>query len=424
MMVPIMRVFRVAYAIVVLLITLPFLVLNLRLYAPGANAYGPDALGPDVVPQLNFIGEALRNGQGEEMQQLFPEGYFFSYVLYGLSWVEVGLRHPAGSRLYPLALQKARWALAQLNAPQGWAPFDPDLTPPYGVFYVGWKSWLLGGILLMQPEAERDPFELQQFEADIAALASAFDASPTPFLSAYKGDAWPVDSTVAMAAISLHDKLLAPKYAATISRWVDAAKTYLDPASGLLPHRVYPEDGTLLDGTRGSSQSVIARFLIEIDEDWGRQQYALYRQQFVTPFLSVPGVLEYPIGTQGTGDVDSGPLVAGFSASATVVQIAAAQAHGDYEVVNALIPASEAVGLPLTLGASKRYAFGIVPVGDAFLVWAKTSSPWVAQAVTRNTPALPVIVNPAWRLPFHLVTLLLLVPLWLPLAFMMRKKKQ
>lgn len=418
-----MRAFRLFYAGVAVVVTLLLLILNQRLYAPSSTAYGPDVLGPDVIPQLNFIGDALREGKGEDMQQLFPEGYFFSHVLYGLSWVEVGLRQPSGSRLHGQALQEARWALTQLESSQGRAPFDPDLSPPYGVFYLGWRSWLRGGILLMQSDDVRDPLETQYFEADTDALAAAFDASPTPFLSSYEGGAWPVDSMVGVAALSLHDKLLPPKYAATIARWIEAAKTRLDPATGLLPHRVYSEDGSLLEGARGSSQSVISRFLIEVDEDWGREQYALYRQQFIAPFLGVPGVLEYPIGTQGWGDVDSGPLLAGFSASATVVQIGSAQIQGDLEVANALIPASEAVGLPLSVGDSKRYAFGLMPVGDAFLVWAKTTSPWVASSATRNTPAFPPIVSPWWRMPFHFVTLILLGLLWAPLVFGLWRKR-
>ena len=43
---PIARAVSVA---VRLLITLPLLILNLRLYFPPASAYGPDRLGPDVV---------------------------------------------------------------------------------------------------------------------------------------------------------------------------------------------------------------------------------------------------------------------------------------------------------------------------------------------------------------------------------------
>ena len=37
--------------------------------------------------------------------------------------------------------------------------------------------------------------------------------------------------------------------------------------------------------------------------------------------------------------------------------------------------ASEAFGLPISWGGSKRYLFGAVPVGDAFLVWSKSALP-------------------------------------------------
>src|SRR5690606_32578585 len=127
----------------------------------------------------------------------FPEGYFFSHVLYGLAWVELGMREPAGGRAE--ALREARWALARLESAQGREPFDPGLTPSHGVFYHGWINWLRGGVLSLQPAGSRDPAEEQRFAADSAELAAAFTASASPYLEAYPGQAWPVDSTVAIA---------------------------------------------------------------------------------------------------------------------------------------------------------------------------------------------------------------------------------
>src|SRR5262249_40809243 len=152
--------------------------------------------------------------------------------------------------------------------------------------------------------------------------------SPTPFLSAYPGQSWPVDNVVAIAALRLHDTLLPPRFDALIARWLDAARARLDPATGLLPHRVDPATGEPLEGARGSSQSIIARFLPEIDLAWGRAQYALFRERFVTTVAGLPGVREYPHDAPGQGDVDSGPLIAGVSLSATVVTLGAALAGG------------------------------------------------------------------------------------------------
>jgi hypothetical protein len=103
---------RILYRLFATAVTLILVVLNLRLYHASTAHYESGALGDDVVAQLRFIGRALREGAGERMQALFPEGYFFSHLLYGLSWAEVGLREQRGTRLHQQALEEARWALA------------------------------------------------------------------------------------------------------------------------------------------------------------------------------------------------------------------------------------------------------------------------------------------------------------------------
>src|SRR6266540_1170809 len=401
------------------LLTLVLLLVNLRLYYPRGADYGPDRDGADVRPQLRFIGDALRHGAGERMQELFPEGYFFTHALYGLAWVEVGMRRPFGDPLREAALNEAHWALRQIDTPAGRAPFAATLDPPHGVFYVGWSSWLRGGTLILQDAGVRDEGEVNRFAADCAALAAAFDRSPTPFLPAYLASAWPVDSVVAVAALRLHDKLLQPRFAMTIARWLALARTMLDPNTSLLPHRVDWQTGKMLEGARGSSQSIMARFLFEIDPGWGRQQYEQFRRNFVPTPLGVLGVREYPHCIDGERDVDTGPLVLGLSASASVVTLGAALVHGDCALAVPLVNTIETVGLPLGWSGTKRYAFGTLPVGDAFLVWSKTARPWVAQ----QTPAqLPPVVRWWWRWSPHALTLAFITLLWLPLWVRRRKR--
>ncbi len=403
-----------AYRILAIAIAVGLIVLNARLYhGPGAT-YTRPMLGADVVAELRGLRVQLKSGAGDAMQELFPEGFFFAHVLYGLSWVEVGLRAAPGEPLWLEALDEARWASARLDTPAGRAPFSADLVPTYGVFYLGWRSWLDGGIQLMQPDALRPVDERAAYEAELATLAAAFDAAPSPYLESYPGQAWPVDSVVAVAALRLHDKVAAPRYAATIARWLDQVRDLSTPDGGLLAHRTEPGTGRSLEGPRGTSQSLTARYLTEIDPGRGAAFYQLYRAKFVQPFLGVPGVVEAPgqAAWLADGDVDSGPLLFGFSASATMVALAAAQVNDDVAVRDALIPATEAVGLPLSLGGHKHYALGLLPIGDAFIVWAKTSSRWIPgdAAVTE----LPEIVDPGWRLPFHAVTVGLLALLGLP----------
>ncbi|WP_043961924.1 hypothetical protein [Micromonospora haikouensis] len=411
-----------------------------RLVVPATA--GPDGEPPGVARQLAFLRAALDDGAGEDAQALFPEGWFFAHALYGLARVELGLRKPAGRRAGEL--REARWALARLESPAGTAPFDPGLTPAYGIFWQGWTNWLRGGILALQPADRRDPAEVARFAEASAAIGTAFDASGTPYLAAYPGQAWPVDSTVAVASLRLHDALLPsgapppdpvrpgapspgapsteappgapppPRFAGTVARWLDGVRQRLDPRTGLLPHRVDPVTGAPAEVARATSQSVIQRFLVDVDPAFARAQYLTFRDRFVASPLGLgPAVREYPDGLAGPADVDSGPLVLGVSLSATVVTLGAAQSQGDAALAGALANYGDLVGLPVDTPTTRRYAIGVLPVGDAFLAWSKTARPWVAD----QPDPPPATVRWWWRLPLLAALLLVGALGWLPELF-------
>ena len=340
-----------------------------------------------VVKQLAFLRAELEGGADLAAQKQFPEGYFFLNVLYGLSWVQVGIDDPARSAD---ATAEVRWALDRIASADGTAPFDESLQPQYGVFYAGWTNWLRGGLLALghADAADRDTFTSESVE-----IATAFRTAKTPFLAAYPGQAWPVDSVVAIASLRLYDALVAPRFGQIARNWVTTAKTQLDPATGLLPHQVVPQ----VSGARGSSQAMIQRFLIDVDPAFARTQDEIFQDKFVTGL----GVREYPKGTTGQGDVDSGPLVFGRSLSATVVTVGAARVHHD-PLANRLAREGELVGLPFSGLKTKRYLLGAVPIGDAFLAWSTSARPMVAT----DQPELDG-ESGWWRLPW-------LVLLWLP----------
>ncbi|MFD4353972.1 hypothetical protein ACFWPX_15565 [Nocardia sp. NPDC058518] len=143
--------------------------------------------------QLTFVRDALDNSSDTAAQELFPEGYVFSNVLYGLAWVQAA---HTDSGLRDDALRESRWALARVESDEGRAVFSPRLQPAYGVFWAGWTNWLRGAILSLD---HSDTSAVHQFSVHSAEIAQAFSTADTPFLQAYQGQAWPVDSTVAMA---------------------------------------------------------------------------------------------------------------------------------------------------------------------------------------------------------------------------------
>ena len=83
------------------------------------------------------------------------------------------------------------------------------------------------------------------------------------------------------------------------------------------------------------------------------------------------GVREYPAGDGTAGDVDSGPLLFGVSASASAVTLAAARRNGAVELAADLDHQAEYLGIPLEWAGRRRFAFGLLPVGDAFVAWAR-----------------------------------------------------
>ncbi|MFC8382604.1 hypothetical protein [Nocardia sp. NPDC057272] len=392
------RIRRWAPRVVGIIVTAACLIGAGRLLGPQP---GLDEQPGSTARQLAFVRDALDGGSDTAAQQLFPEGYVFSNVLYGLAWVQAAHTDPG---LREDALREARWALARTQSDEGRAVFSPGLQPAYGVFWAGWTNWLRGAILSLD---QSDTAAVQQFSTHSAEIAQAFAAAGTPFLQAYRGQAWPVDSTVAVASLRLHDTLFGAQYTGVIDRWLEQAETRLDPATGLLPHQVSPTDGSMLTGARATSQTVIHRFLPEIDPTFARSQYARYRDRFVAhPGGFGPAVREYPKGVDGSGDVDSGPLVAGISLSATVVAVGAARMNGDGALAAAIGSEGELIGLPVDLPWSKRYAFGLLPIGDAFVVWSSTARPLTAAAAMAEYD-----LRWWWRLPWlALLGLIALAP--------------
>lgn len=114
-----------------------------------------------------------------------------------------------------------------------------------------------------------------------------------------------------------------------------------------------------------------------VDPDAGAAYYRATRDAFITTRLGLTGLAEYPDGEEGEGDVDSGPLILGVSASASVVMAGAAAFYGDEPTADALFGTMELAGLPFDVGAGKRYGFGLLPVGDAFVAWASAAQPTV-----------------------------------------------
>ena len=165
-------------------------VINARIYYhPEIRIAGQDTVNTDVLKELRGLKSALDSNADLEMQKIYPEGYLFINALYGLAWCNYIREHPESEFLNEgLAEIQKTWN--KINAPLGGAPFDQDLALPYGAFYTGWSTYLLGKKLTVERDEQRDKNELIIFRQRCKLIAAAL--KDTVYPASYHGGVWPV----------------------------------------------------------------------------------------------------------------------------------------------------------------------------------------------------------------------------------------
>ncbi|MDX1925772.1 MAG: hypothetical protein SFV81_04605 [Pirellulaceae bacterium] len=388
---------------------------NLRLYAPSPLPQSRSDVPPGILAQLASSRVALGSDAPQKMQSLFPEGYYFSHLLYGLTWIEVAMRDPS---YRDQALEEAKWVHDKLCSPEGKAPFPASLPPDHGMFYSAWKCHLQAGIVAIAPDNETERHQLRE-ECD--AISAALTNSRTPFLPSYVGTAWPCDSVPAIHALKTYDRITGEsRYQQVIANWLAEAQQRVDKDTGLLPHMASLPDGRNVSEARGTSQMVMLRMLPDIDPVFAAKQYTAFRPRYLNQFLGIPAVREYPTGMDGVGDVDSGPLIFGNSLSSTVMMVGVAQIYGDSTRANAMAQVGETIGLPWTQNGRKFYMGGALPLGDIIVSYSYIARTWFSDREHITDTPLPL--SRWWRWQVHALSTIWFVP-FLPALFQRRKQK-
>ena len=355
-----------------LLVVIAFLALvNVNLHhKPNIRIVEGDTIDCDLVHELRGLKASINNGGDEDMQHLYPEGFVFLNAIYGLAWCNFIKQLDPVSEYFQEGKSEIDRSWRKIDSDQGRSPFDEDLPLAYGSFYTGWSNYLLGRKLGLESENQRDLHQVLYFTEQCIRIDSALAKGTYP--PTYSGTAWPADVLMCVASLAVHDKLFTPKYSTTIQEWLQQVKLRLDP-QGLVPHSARPSDGKLSEIARGSSQSLMLIFLYEIDKDFAREQFAIYRKHFVDTTMGLTGVREYPKKVFGLGDVDSGPLLLGYGAAATIVGMQTLSLYEDVAISMRIKHLVESFGLSYDDGDQKQYLFGLLPIADAFIAWGHSA---------------------------------------------------
>lgn len=394
------------YRVTILLLTAWLAVVNVGIYQ--APAIGSAKEGKEVMAELRYLEKQVHEGLGDRMQALFPEGSAFTYALYGSAWCGYAER-AVDTAITRHALKEAEWAYARMDDPMLKGRFPTVMEPRYGAFYAGWRNYLLARIIAISGP-EPSLALLGEFDRQSAELKLAYARSESPFLSSYDGMAWPADNVVAVASLALHQRLRQGMPDNVLARWLRQTAARLDK-HGCIPHAWDPLLDLPVQEARGSSQSLINCFLATIDPTFARVQFDRYRELFLDTRLGIPMIREFASGTNGSGDVDSGPVIFGAGSSATIVGPGAFRMNMDVMNGARLDASIEAFGMPIGT-ENKRYIFGSLPIADLFIVWTRTMNS--ASGIAASRPSFAA---------FHAWSVLLASLCWAPIALHRWKRR-
>lgn len=298
------------------------------------------------------------------------EWLFGTYMMAGMGFGQLALAHPEErARLLP-ELDRVLEALASPAAQRfdGDAWHELPLATLEGdrghAAFLGYLGLVLGLHRLLEPNSRFAPLH----DRLVTALERRLDATPSLLLETYPGELYPVDNASVIGTLALHARATGRPRPALVARWVERARTrFIEPRSGLL-HQAWDGATDLpADAPRGSGTALAAYFLAYADVPLSHALSAAVERSLARPILGFGLVREYPRGWSGSGDIDSGPLVLGYSISASGFALAGRRMYGDAGSFSRLYATFHLLGAPLDTGEGRTFVSG-GPLADAIML--------------------------------------------------------
>lgn len=252
----------------------------------------------------------------------------------------------------------------------GSGPFE-RLENGEGHAYLGYVALALGSLREVDPATPHAALHDRLVEE----LARRLEESPRGIVETYPGEAYPCDIASIVGAIGQHDRLTGTDHRALIARMGALYRSaWVDPRSGYLAQALDPRTGEPRDAPRGSGTALGAYFWSFADPSVASSLDQALLGRGRESVLGFDAIREYGPGDEGSGDIDSGPVVLGVSVSATGFALSAARRTGDREAFRGLFRTAALFGVPVAHGESTRFLSG-GPLGNAILLAMLTARP-------------------------------------------------
>lgn len=329
------------------------------------------------------------------------EWTFGTSVMAAIGNAQLGLSQPtqivAARQAADAAIQNSLLPATRAFDAERWGA-DPLDDPNLGHAHLAYLGYLNLALSLRSALGASSPDALG--ERITARMLDQLEATDDLLLETYPGEYYPVDNAMAIASIALRNQtrglqetaLAEPsarsdhatrrdaRERAMVRRWVARCRSdYVDPKSGLLLQSVPGGRAAGANAAagalpRGSGTALAAFALNYVDSGLSAELQAAAARELLRPVLGFGVLQEFPdyiAARHRRGDIDSGPLIAGYSISASGFMLGASLAHADARSARSLLATFSLLGGLTSRGDGDGQRLSFVsggPLADAIML--------------------------------------------------------
>lgn len=307
-----------------------------------------------IKNQINYLSKILDKGYDDKLQRRFPEGKLFSNSILALSTIEYCDNNNKATENYAAIVDNC---IKRIQSERTLGIFSPTMVPKYGMFFNGWSNYVYSTYKkskLFQLSSVQD--KVVEQSSLIESRIEATQKDSFRILDTYIESNWPADNLIGL--ISLNNDQLKKD-------WIKLILEKAEHQSGLIHHA-----GSNSSQIRGSSSAMITFCLSKSNYHDINNYNHKFQNTFADNYLGVQLIKENEDGSNKM-DADSGPVVFGYGASATIMNIKT-QASLDNPKSKFTWAAMNLIAAPINIFRKKYYLIKKEPMLDLFMLWGCT----------------------------------------------------
>ena len=239
-----------------------------------------------------------------------------------------------------------------------------SLESANGHVYLGYTNLALS---MLRLHKENNQFA-QINDQLTAALVRRLAAAPNGIIETYPGEAYPADLAAVMASIALYDRATGKSHEKLLKKLIlQFRQIFVDPATGLVFQAVDANSGAPMDQPRASGSALSVYFLSFVDPESAKAIFQSVTAKQTIAISGFTGIREYPSSQEGSGDIDSGPLILGASPSATAFALSGARLFDQPKLYRKLYQTIQGFGKS-PMGQVDGVSLLESPLGNAILL--------------------------------------------------------